>query len=212
MKIETTMSLSERGYRLLLKLYPASFRREYGEDMAQAFRDLSHAAAQGSMMRMVLGLWPRILWDVLHTAIQQHLSEALKKRGHSVDTQIFDRQLGGTVDSMTVLLRAGYSVMQCLSMIADQSPEPTASAFKQFVSDVQSGKSAVEALNGLKARIPSSHLAQVIETMLRQRETGGNLAKQLEPVADAIRQNAGSDGTTDTMLDHFRQITTPNEN
>ena len=39
------MSRSERIYRALLMAYPAEFRREYGEQMEQAFGDLYREAA-----------------------------------------------------------------------------------------------------------------------------------------------------------------------
>ncbi len=210
--MKTTFRLSDRLYHLLLTAYPPAFRLEYGEDMAQAFRDLYRDAEQQGMTQIIFMLWPHVLWDVLYTAIQQRLSEARKKRGEPVDTLKFDRQLGSTIEAMTVLLRSGYSVTQCMEMIADKSPEPTATAFKQFMTDIQSGNSALEALNNFRARVHSPHLSQVIETMFRQHETGGNLAEFLEPVAAAIRQDSGTDESADAMLAHFRQLTTAGEN
>ena len=36
----TMLTTSERVYQLLLWLYPSDYRREYGADMMQLFRDL----------------------------------------------------------------------------------------------------------------------------------------------------------------------------
>ena len=40
------MALAERIYRLLLRLYPAKHRKDYGEPMLQHARDLRRAAQQ----------------------------------------------------------------------------------------------------------------------------------------------------------------------
>jgi len=37
---DRNLRVSERVYRTLLKMYPRDFRREYGSQMEQAFRDL----------------------------------------------------------------------------------------------------------------------------------------------------------------------------
>lgn len=60
-----TGALFERIYRLLLKLYPAEFRREYGDQMAQAFRDLYRDAAR---RRSVLGIAVFLLFITAETA------------------------------------------------------------------------------------------------------------------------------------------------
>lgn len=49
--------MSEYLYHLLLHLYPASHRREYGEWMAQAFRDQCRVARQAG-----LGGWLALWW------------------------------------------------------------------------------------------------------------------------------------------------------
>jgi hypothetical protein len=40
---------------------------------------------------------------------------------------------------------------------------------------------------------PSPYLAQIVEAIVRNQETGGNLAAQLEPLAERIYQAAGTD-------------------
>lgn len=208
----TLLLLSDRAYRLLLTAYPLDFRREYAEDVAQVFRDVCRDADKRGGWLAVLRLWPLAFWDVATNALQERLYRALM-RSKPMDTVTFDRQLGNTVKSMTTLLRAGYSVMQAITMIADQSPEPTASAFKRFTSEVQAGKPSGEALTDLKNRVASEHLAQVVDTMLRQRETGGNLADFLDPVAANIAQSAGEDPAAAEALQHFRQlVSTPSDN
>lgn len=67
------MSISERLYRLLLKLYPAEHRRRYGELMVTHFRDqLREAQRNGTLFQ----LWLRTLIDIALTAPQEHAEAA----------------------------------------------------------------------------------------------------------------------------------------
>ncbi|MEX2660986.1 MAG: ABC transporter permease [Vicinamibacterales bacterium] len=59
-----------RLYRLLLRLYPTSFRHEYGEEMIRLFDERRRRAA-GGVDR--LGLWLESLRDALVTAPRVHL-------------------------------------------------------------------------------------------------------------------------------------------
>jgi hypothetical protein len=69
------VTLSERLYRLLLRLYPAAHRVEYGDVMVIHFRDLMREARTGGMWR-VARLWLRLLLDVAQTAPTEHLATA----------------------------------------------------------------------------------------------------------------------------------------
>ncbi|MBZ0275685.1 MAG: hypothetical protein K8I60_06055 [Anaerolineae bacterium] len=71
------MSVSERFYCALLHLYPESHRREYGEWMAQAFRDQCRAARQDGLWGW-LALWWRTLTDAAETIVIEHLESGKK--------------------------------------------------------------------------------------------------------------------------------------
>lgn len=63
-----------RFYRLALWAYPASFRRAYGDELAQTFRDMyEEAQASGSTSRMV-ALWMVALADLLVSASGERIS------------------------------------------------------------------------------------------------------------------------------------------
>jgi hypothetical protein len=72
------MSLSERIYRLLLRAYPARFRRDYAEPMACCFRDqLREVHTPFAMAR----LWLHTICDLLWTVPARHWS--LRVRLHA---------------------------------------------------------------------------------------------------------------------------------
>jgi hypothetical protein len=69
MKRDDTLSgvavWSARLYRALMLVFPASFRRAYGDEMAHAFRDLCRDAWRVGGAGGVLVLWPGALRDLL---------------------------------------------------------------------------------------------------------------------------------------------------
>jgi len=66
---------SERIYRRLLALYPKRFRREYGESMAQLFRDQHNAAFRKANAAGRLTFWLRVLADLGLTVGSEHVTE-----------------------------------------------------------------------------------------------------------------------------------------
>lgn len=63
---------SERVYRVLLTLYPRDFRREYGWQMLQVFRDVCRdAVRQGGALALILW-WGTALFDLLQTVVAEH--------------------------------------------------------------------------------------------------------------------------------------------
>lgn len=73
------IAISERLYRRLLVVYPATFRRQYGSQMIQVFLDCCRAAYQKSRSWGVLRLWMPTLDDLLTNAIAEHISTLIQK-------------------------------------------------------------------------------------------------------------------------------------
>ena len=67
--------LSCRVYKLLLVAYPSAFRREYGNQMEQVFRDCYRDEA---CRNHLAGYWIRTLLDLVLTAAREH-SENFRK-------------------------------------------------------------------------------------------------------------------------------------
>jgi hypothetical protein len=75
---KSAFSLAERLYRILLYVYPAAHRREYGPLMVQLFRDLSRASYHQRGFGGLIQLWSHILADTAVAATVEHLSTLLK--------------------------------------------------------------------------------------------------------------------------------------
>jgi hypothetical protein len=67
------MTGHDRAYRALLRLYPATFRDDYGEEMARLFGEQLRDARAARGRHAVAGLWTRAIADVLETAPRHHL-------------------------------------------------------------------------------------------------------------------------------------------
>jgi hypothetical protein len=68
-------NISHRLYGLLLLVYPEEFRREFGNQMLQVFRDCYRAEASS---RTLPSFWLRILLDLVLTAAKERTSSGRK--------------------------------------------------------------------------------------------------------------------------------------
>ena len=73
------MTTFERIYRVLLKAYPVSYRREYEDPMVQHFRDQLRVAIGA---RTLLRFWLGIVTDLARTAPVRHLERWLPCHVH----------------------------------------------------------------------------------------------------------------------------------
>jgi len=110
-----------------------------------------------------------------------------------MDTSALDRQLSDFLYVLIKALRSGYSLQQSLEAITESAPEPAAGAFRGWLAELEAGCTHDEAFAHLKATWPSLHLAQIVGTIVRNQESGGNLAAQLEPLAEPIYRAVGTD-------------------
>ena len=70
--------ISQQVYRLLLRAYPHEFRREYGPQMRQVFRDSCRFQRQGIKFSL-LRVWLTTLIDLIQTAPIEHLDKFNKE-------------------------------------------------------------------------------------------------------------------------------------
>src|SRR5262249_23981999 len=73
------LAASDRVYRTLLWAYPADFRRTYGADMAQVFRDGCRDAIARDGVAGLIELWLHTLADLVGTALKERVTAAAKR-------------------------------------------------------------------------------------------------------------------------------------
>jgi hypothetical protein len=86
--------LSSGAYYLLVRLYPASFRRAFGPQLQQSFDDLlAEAATKGGLLAL-LPFWQAILADLVPSLWREHLAQSQEEkrmtiRGRALRTAYF---------------------------------------------------------------------------------------------------------------------------
>ncbi len=100
----------------------------------------------------------------------------------------FDAQLPDVLMLIVGSLRAGYSLLHSLDIVAQEVAPPASQEFERVVREVALGLSLQEALDNLTNRVPSDDLALIVTAINIQHEVGGNLATVLDTISDTIRQ------------------------
>ena len=85
----------------------------------------------------------------------------------------FDDQLADALMLMSNSLRAGFSFLQAMEMVAREAPAPIGDEFARVTQEIGIGVPIGEALNAMSARIKSMDLALVVTAVVIQREVGG---------------------------------------
>ena len=77
----SVVTTSVKIYACLLAVYPASFRREFGPEMKQLFRDQCRDMWNHGGVWNVASLWFRVLPDLWRTSLREHIADL---RHHSL--------------------------------------------------------------------------------------------------------------------------------
>ena len=95
-------------------------------------------------------------------------------------------QLGEALGTMANSLRAGFSFMQTLNMVAKEVGDPLGPEFLKALQEINFGITVEEAFENLVNRLPDKELEIVLNTLIIQRSSGGNLAVLLETMQETI--------------------------
>ncbi|HHW39800.1 MAG TPA: secretion system protein [Syntrophomonadaceae bacterium] len=123
-----------------------------------------------------------------------YLEQMRRKRLHS-----FNNQFADSLSVMTNSLRAGYSLLQAIEMVAREMPPPISDEFGRTLREMQLGTATEMALSNLSRRVGSEDLDLMLTALLIQRQIGGNLAEILDNIAETIRERVRIKGEIKTL-------------
>lgn len=109
-------------------------------------------------------------------------------RKQSARLKLFEQQLPDTLSLLAGSMRAGFSFMQGLEAVAEETQDPMRRELQRVFTEARLGRSPEEALEDMADRMSSSDLAWAVMAIKIQREVGGNLAELLETVAETMMQ------------------------
>ncbi|NPV90011.1 MAG: type II secretion system F family protein [Firmicutes bacterium] len=122
------------------------------------------------------------------------LRQAKRKR-----IERFNEQMGSGLSILTNSLRAGYSFLQAVELVSQESPSPLADEFGLLMREIKLGVTTEEALYHLGERVPSPDLELLITAVVIQRQLGGNLAEIIDNISHTIRERIRIKGEVKTL-------------
>jgi tight adherence protein B len=111
----------------------------------------------------------------------------------------FTSQLCNAISLISNSLKAGYSFLQALDIVAKETFPPMSVEFSRVLREDSLGVPLEKALHNLTNRIESEDLDLVVTAVLIQRQIGGNLAEILDRVAHTIRERIRIKGEIKTL-------------
>jgi tight adherence protein B len=99
----------------------------------------------------------------------------------------FIEQLEVAMRLIASSVRVGLGVRQALNIVIEELPNPARNEFRRVVGQTNIGVSVFDALDTLAVRMPCNESMMVARVFRVQSETGGDLARILEQLADTIK-------------------------
>lgn len=108
-------------------------------------------------------------------------------------------QLPEALTMISNSLKAGFGLLQALSVASEQLSHPISTEFGRTIHEMNVGSGAEEALQALSERNESYDLDIVVTAILVQRTVGGNLGEILDTVAETMRERIRIRGEIQTL-------------
>lgn len=100
---------------------------------------------------------------------------------------LLSHQLIETLGMMANSMRAGFSFMQAMQLAGKEMPDPLGPEFDRVVHQAGLGVPLEVVFQELGERLPNKELHVVIQAILAQRKSGGNLAELMETMGETVR-------------------------
>lgn len=142
----------------------------------------------------------RNLWVALLAAAIGSLGPSMQLRQRRAKTlKAFNEQLPDALMLVINALKAGNSFLQALQMVSRQMSAPISTEFGTAVAEINFGVPTEQALRNLRDRIGTTDVDLMVQAMIIQRETGGNLSEILGNIHDTIRDRIRISGEVQAL-------------
>jgi tight adherence protein B len=128
------------------------------------------------------------LWAAGAGAVGAFLPWIYLRRRRRKRIREFEERFPDAIDLLGRSIRAGHAFTTGLETIAEETAEPVAGEFRQVFEEQKFGLPLRESLLGLADRIDLVDVRMFITAVLIQRESGGNLAENLDNLSNIIRE------------------------
>lgn len=110
------------------------------------------------------------------------------KRRKAKRLEAFEEHFPEAIDLLGRAIRAGHAFSTGLQMVAEESPGPISTEFRQVFEEQKFGLPLEDSMLALADRIDLMDMRMFVTAVLIQREVGGNLAEILDKIAHTIRE------------------------
>lgn len=100
----------------------------------------------------------------------------------------FNMQMVDGLGLMSNAMKSGLSVVQSLSIVVEQMPNPMSQEFNLVLSENKVGVSVEEAFDNLAKRVACEDVDMFVTSVNILKETGGNLAETFDTIVYTIRE------------------------
>lgn len=143
---------------------------------SSAFAFLAYAVFKKFIAIMITFI---LIWNIPKLIISNRKKERIKE---------FDSQLNEGIMIISNSLKAGYSFLQAIAVVTEETKDPFAKEFKKLLKEMSLGISEEDALKNLLVRMESEDLKLIMNAILIQKDTGGNLSEILDNIGETIRE------------------------
>lgn len=120
-----------------------------------------------------------IIWNLPKVLISHRKKQRVKT---------FNQQLNEGIMIISNSLKAGYSFLQAIAAVSQETNDPFAKEFKKLLKEMSLGISEDIALNNMLNRMDSEDLRLIVNAILIQKDIGGNLSEILDNISSTIRE------------------------
>jgi tight adherence protein B len=120
-----------------------------------------------------------LIWYLPKVIISNRKKERVKN---------FNEQLNEGIMIISNSLKAGYSFLQAIAAVSDETKNPFAKEFKKLLKEMSLGISEDIALTNMLNRMESEDLRLIVNAILIQKDIGGNLSEILDNISETIRE------------------------
>lgn len=178
-----------RGLALRIGALSAVERRLEQADVPLRAAEVLFYEAVAMLATFVLGaIGFGVTTALLLTATMALLPVVIVGRRRSSRLTAFQGQLPDTLKLFAGSMRAGFSFVQGLEAVAEESSEPMRRELQRVFTEARLGRSLEDSLQDCAERMDSHDLAWVVIALRIQREVGGNLAELLDTVAETMTE------------------------
>ena len=142
---------------------------------------------------------PTLAVGLMFTAIVAIAPLVVLKQLRKRRLKAFEQQLPDTLNLLAGSLRAGYSFLQGVEAVAQETSDPMARELRRVLAEARLGRPLEEALQDVAVRMQSLDFDWAVMAIRIQREVGGNLAELLSTVADTMVQRSRLRGEVKTL-------------